>query len=219
MVIPDDAAELAAEAESLRAELSAPPRRRALRRIRRLRAPDRGAGLFFGACIALIALLAAAAPMIWHTPRSTPHLTPRSLAAPEVGDGAPGGLMPAITVAIRGREIPLRDLRPAVVIVVEAGCDCIPAVRNAVTSARSRLASVYIADGLQSPTSTPQAQLIADQVGYAEAFDAPNALLWQYFGGPGAHAVFVSAEGVIAGQSLPLSEHTHIEPWLDRLNT
>jgi hypothetical protein len=185
---------------------------------KRVRPKDRGATIFFSACLILIALVVAAVPLISHSPRiSGGTMLPQALANPQITAGQPGGLMPDVQVSIRGRDVGLRDLRPAMLVVLQSGCACDDAVRNAVNEASARGASVYLVDA--PGTAAPQAVLLADHLGYAAALEQPNALLAQLFGGTGARAVFVNANGLIVGQPITLSPTTRLETWMDRLST
>lgn len=228
-VIPDDPAELAAEAEALRAELrdtGEEGHTRAWLRGRhlakfpaaRVHSNDRRTSFFFGACLGLVAIIIAIVPLVTHAPHPVPRLASRALASSAITPGKPGGLMPDLQVTIRAHPVPLRDLRPAVFVLLPAGCACSSVVRNVVATASADLAAVYLVDGPQGSASHPQAAGLADQYGYAEAIEGPNELLFADFGASVVQAVFVGSDGLIIGQPLPISTTTRIESWLDRLN-
>lgn len=123
-VVPDDPRELYAEAETVRAELRAErslgPRRGV---------PDQPAqrSNLSGPLIALVLMLVAAVGslVIVVLPYAPARPVRAPLAAPAAGAGQVGGLLPDLRLPDeRGRTVAVREVRPAVVLLIPAGCDC-----------------------------------------------------------------------------------------------
>jgi len=143
LVVPDDPAELAAEAEQVRAELlmkaawpdkSAPPD--PPRSVLPLAVPlGVLAMLMVAALVGLVVLVMPAAP---RPPRPAP------LGTPSAAPGTPGGLLPdVVLVDSDGRPVRVRDLRPAVLLLAPASCPRCAAVTGEVVEA-SRDAGILV---------------------------------------------------------------------------
>ncbi|MEU6036334.1 hypothetical protein ABZ801_13075 [Actinomadura sp. NPDC047616] len=126
VVVPDDARELDRDVIAYRREER---QRRRRERIRRLTRPFTRYGIAIPIIAgALLVALASGVLMTAFGPRptprpSTPMLAPHPTAAP----GRIGGYLPDAQVALIGRErarIPLRDLRPGVIVIVPPECRC-----------------------------------------------------------------------------------------------
>ena len=240
LVMPNDLSELDDEIALLRAEMRTgmTEEMRVWLRQRRLahfprghpRTHDRGTTIFFGVCVALVAVVLAALPLVSagrHAPRAP---EPAALASTSIAVGAPGGLMPGILVTVRGRGIALRDLRPAMFLLLAptpGECVCDEVIRNAVTSAMSYGVPVYLVNG--STTSGKQvspkeaerlAGLSTAGAGYAIPLADQSGSLAQLFRGPGVGGVvasFVARDGRIVGPALPIGPKSRVESWLDRV--
>jgi hypothetical protein len=126
VVVPDDARELDRDVIAYRREER---QRRRRERIRRLTRPFTRYGIVIPIIAgALLVALASGVLMTVFGPRptprpSTPMLAPHPTAAP----GRVGGHLPDARVALIGRErvpIPLRDLRPGVILIAPPECRC-----------------------------------------------------------------------------------------------
>ncbi|GIG85266.1 hypothetical protein [Plantactinospora endophytica] len=125
IVIPDDPAELAAEAAELRRELRSQARREGWRR--RLGLPSASSGpsplrlSLLIMSIALLATLTSLFAITWpgpHRPSATGRSSPGNPGSP------PGRSLPALDlVGEDGRVVPLRGLLPAVIMLID-GCTC-----------------------------------------------------------------------------------------------
>ncbi|MEO3925393.1 hypothetical protein ABGB07_16210 [Micromonosporaceae bacterium B7E4] len=134
IVIPDDPAELAAEAAQVRRELRLQARRDGWRR--RLGLPTTTAGpaplrlSLLIMSVALLATLTSLFAITWPSPhrpvttgRSTPG-NPGTSTNPGSPTAAAGQSLPALDlVGENGRVVPLRSLLPAVIILID-GCAC-----------------------------------------------------------------------------------------------
>lgn len=241
LVIPDDISELDDEAAKIRAELAergVPDEMRVWLRRRRLatfprtytvRKPDRGTSLFFGACVVLVGIVLAALPLISGPAKYAHHPNPATLATTSIAVGAPGGLMPDLTVSVRGRQIALRDLRPSVFVLLPPSgksCECSDVIRNVVASSTSYSVPVYLLDassGGRANTTPLQAEHLSGLAeaggGYAVAATETSGSLAQLFRAPsalGVLAVFVAKDGRIVGPPLPIGTTSRVESWLDR---
>ncbi|HSV67813.1 MAG TPA: hypothetical protein VLJ59_18175 [Mycobacteriales bacterium] len=131
LVVPDDARELDADARALARERRAASRRgwlRGLTRISRWHQYPLSWAIGLAAVVAAVlvaVLLAAFRP----TSRATPRAQPLS-SDPAHPVGSAGGLLPDLLVSRDGGgNTALRDYRPAVIVLVPAGCDCAGALR------------------------------------------------------------------------------------------
>jgi hypothetical protein len=137
LVIPDDARELDADARALARERRARVRRDRLRNLTRIRRWHQYP-LSWAVAIAAVAatlgvtsLLVALRPVTRAAPRSQPLATTVSHPV-----GAEGGLLPDVRVGqAGGSERALRDLRPAVIVLVPEGHDATGTLRAAVAVA------------------------------------------------------------------------------------
>lgn len=154
VVIPDDPAELAAEAAEVRKGL-----RREARQRRRHAAlgPWRGSGMGMPIAIMLIAILAALASLFavaWPRQPTTQRGSP---SAPQLPPAA-GSAVPDIALPDdRGNLVRLREIRPAVILLV-AGCDCTDLVADVVAAAADARVSVVVVGGQTAPSLPPLAR-------------------------------------------------------------
>ncbi|MEU4779075.1 hypothetical protein [Micromonospora sp. NPDC023633] len=167
VVVPDDASALAAEAEQIRRELHATPRRAAARRA--VRSPLALPLLVL--LVAVLTTLAGLAAVTW--PRSgrsvpEPALTPYAPPA-----GSAGRPLPALDLVDAGQSpVPLRALVPAMIILVD-GCPCPQDVATAAALAPAGVTVVTVA-GDRPVRVTPPAgatvRPLADPAGGLRAF-------------------------------------------------
>lgn len=155
-VIPDDARELAAEAEALRRERRRDTRRSRLERVFSI--PGRRRYGLSGACIALSVLIAgifASLIVLLPTDPSSPRA--QQLARPTISPGAVGGLLPDLRLATStGSTVRTRDLRPAVVLVLPEGCACDSLIDQIVLDTTTgRIAVLVVAEGSGTPRPLP----------------------------------------------------------------
>lgn len=140
VVVPDDLRELDAEVAAYRRELELARRRRRRRLLLRRVTPKWArAGLpspVFTAVLLLVAatgvLLSVFAPV---TDRGQRQQLTSSLARPRQPPGTVGGLLPDVSLVADSRQIPTRVIRPAVFILVPAGCKCATLIRQVVDQA------------------------------------------------------------------------------------
>jgi len=133
LAVPDDIRELDADVRAYHREVRAADRRRVLRRVFihsrfGITLPVLLAGLFLAALYSVVMLVVA-------SPRPTaPHGAP--LANPKVAAGRPGGLLPKVRVSdSNGAFSDIRSIRPAVLILTPANCNCAGEIRSAATAA------------------------------------------------------------------------------------
>lgn len=153
LVIPDDARELAAEAEAVRAELWAA--RNAGRRTLFTRGWRRF-GLS-GPLIALVLMLVAAIASLTviALPYHPVRPRPAPLASTGTATGQLGGLLPDVRLLNdHHRAIAVRHVRPAVLLLMPAGCDCDDVAADLVRSSRDALIAVELV-GVTAPPARP----------------------------------------------------------------
>lgn len=220
VVIPDDIRELDAEVRAYHREQRRDRRDTVLRgafgrllptgsrrrRYRMLSLPLVLA-LLLPATLVIVTMLV----MLPQTLRDEPHQLP--LAHPAVSAGRPGGLLPAGSVTVDGQTDPLRNLRPAVLVVVPAACDCDAALAQVDRQAADYGLRVY----LFAPASEADhiTRLVEQLVGATGVASDPRGLLRAY-APAGPTALFVHADGVVDD----VVRHLPAKPDLsDRLRT
>ncbi len=140
VVVPDDLRELDAEVASYRRELELARRQQRRQQLARRVTPRWArSGLpspVFTAILLIIAttglLLSVFAPV---TQRGQGQLTVSSLANPKQAPGTVGGLLPDVQLIADTSHIGTRVIRPAVFILVPAGCKCDALIRQIVGQA------------------------------------------------------------------------------------
>jgi hypothetical protein len=140
IVVPDDLSELDAEVTAYRRELEASRRSERRRRWRHRFTPSWARGglpsPIFTAVLLVIAttglLLSVFAPVTQERSRQTPI---SSLASPKQAPGTVGGLLPDLQLVTDANPVYTRAIRPAIFILVPAGCKCVDQIRNIVGQA------------------------------------------------------------------------------------
>jgi hypothetical protein len=137
VVIPDDLRELDAEVTAYRRELEAARRSERRQRWRHRITPAWARGglpsPIFTAVLLVIAttglLLSVFAPVT----QERSHVSPiSSLAHPKQAPGTVGGLLPDVQLVTDANPVSTRAIRPAVFILVPAGCKCLAQIRDIV---------------------------------------------------------------------------------------
>jgi hypothetical protein len=149
IVIPDDLRELDAEVTAYRRELEAARRSERRRRWRHRFTPSWARGglpsPIFTAVLLVIAttglLLSVFAPATQERSRQTPI---SSLAHPRQAPGTVGGLLPDLQLVTDASPVNTRAIRPAIFILVPAGCQCVAQIRNIVGQANEVPPPPYI---------------------------------------------------------------------------
>lgn len=214
--IPDDASELAFEAEALRRERAAAARREfVLGRFRTRRYQRYGlSGPLVVVALVVVATFGALLTLLG--PRSGARLVHQPLASPAIGSGSVGGLLPDAPIAVPAGTISARQLRPAVMMLVPAGCGCPEALASVLGQAREF--------GLPAPVVvagdrvTPEVVRLVRSAGSAAAplADLQGALFGAYAGGSGLAVVVVAPDGVVAGVERGVRRDQRLEPLLAR---
>lgn len=168
-VVPDDISELDADIRSYHRECRA-ARRRAW--IEKLTLHNRF-GFTLPIVVTVLVLVAAYTVVMLVVASPRPQIAGRAnLASPSAAVGEIGGLLPDVTLHRANGNGPLRDLRPAVLFLTPAGCDCNEAVRSVATAAehnRLRIALIGkdrppapagISSGLTILASEPTGKLL-----------------------------------------------------------
>jgi hypothetical protein len=127
VVVPDDISSLAADVEAYRREV-----RRARRRAWQARVMSRP-GILPLSIVSIALLLAGiVATLLTVLAPSAGDSAPASLplAHTHVAAGSVGGLVPAVKLSELGQPVQSQALRPAVVALVPATCDCVALLRT-----------------------------------------------------------------------------------------
>jgi hypothetical protein len=176
VVIPDDARELDRDVLAYRREIRAKRRRD---RFGRLLRPFNRAGLgtpatvvpFIAACLALTLVGGALLSVVTISPASAPTLGGQSASAVPTLTTLPAG-----SVELDGKSVPVRSLVSSAIALVPANCGCGTALRRLADQARTAKVSLYF---VGSGTAVPQlATLTAHYgAGTAKAADDPADIL------------------------------------------
>jgi hypothetical protein len=211
--VPDDARDLAFEAEALRRERAAQRRRqRVARRLRTRRWERFGlSGALVAAVLAVVALVGSL--MVLLGPRPQGRLTQQPLA--DVAVGGEGGLVPDVPLAVGAGEVSARVLRPGVLALVPDGCDCALEAEQVIGQAASvRLPTSLVAapesvDDVaalrDSRRVRPQQVALDRQGALADAYDADAS---------GLTLLLVQADGVVTDVVPGFMEGQRLEPRL-----
>ena len=148
VVVPDDARELAREVEAYRREQRSARRHRRFAWVHRPRPGLPGIAVV----AALVLVTAAGAGLALLGPAYGHHTTPRHLAplaAPSAQIGQVGGLLPNVSLAPGGTAqkdglASVRDVRPAVVVLLPTTCPCRSVMAEALGVAQSHGVPVYV---------------------------------------------------------------------------
>jgi hypothetical protein len=176
--IPDDARELDAEIRAYRRE-----RRRGLRdRVR----PDHGFVIALG-LILLITMLAMT-------------ISPKRASAPEIrplaNESTAGPLLPAVSVDTGHGIQSLRDLRPGVIALVPADCQCDDGLSVLVNEAAQYRLAVHLVD--TDDRATPALRAVAAKLGTLEHPDVlsdPSGAMLHTWPAPALTLLLVAADG------------------------
>lgn len=198
IVVPNDARELARDVEAWRREQRWAQRRRILER-RLPVLPRRAAAMSAPLVIAVLLAVAMLGATIATAGRPTTHDTtppvPLVLAAPSIGTGLAGGLVP--DVALRGLTgtTSARQLRPAVLAVMQAGCGCAAALARLADEAAGYGLTVYLVGGQAQQAELTALAARVNRGDVSVLVEQGSAL--SAFSGGGLTAVGVHADGVI----------------------
>jgi hypothetical protein len=126
--------------------------------------------------------------------------------------GEAGGLLP--TGALRGRShgTRLRDLRPAVLLLVQFPCECAARVKHVAAQADGSKVRVYVV-GFHGRT---QVDRLADAAGrgVVPMVDVTNTLNRTYHPGPEGTLVLVRRDGVVTQIFDGVPDNIDLRPWL-----
>lgn len=199
LVVPDDARELARDVAAWRREERWARRRRVVER-RLLGRPSSSrvlsAPLVITVLLAVGLLGATLAFPGGSASRPTVAPVPLVLAAPAVPAGSVGGLVPDVTLVGHTGPTGARDLRPAVLAVVQPNCACGAALAHLARQAAADGLTIYVIgshaqqtelDALAAATGSENVQVLLEE----------NATLTTAFAQGPLTAVAVHADGVI----------------------
>lgn len=181
VVIPDDARELDRDVLAYRREQRAKRRRQRLMRVfRPFRLPEFGGHAaiipLIAACLAISLVGGALLSIITMSPASAPTLSaPRTSGQPSASRAALTEL-PAGTVQLNGRAVPVRSLRSSTIAIVTADCACDAQLGRLAGQAAAAHVSVYFA-GSGPEISRLPALVARDGDGAAVAAADPNSVL------------------------------------------
>jgi hypothetical protein len=190
IVIPDDARELDRDMLAYRREMRAQRRRqRLMRLVRPFNRQEFGGHTailpLIATCVALSMLAGAMLSVITISPASAPTLgrPPAASANPSANSSAASpGLtsLPAGTVQLDGRRVPVRSLVSSALALVSADCGCGPALQRLATQAAAAHVGLYF---VGSGAVIPHLATLTAQYGAGAAaavYDTGNVLAARY---------------------------------------
>jgi hypothetical protein len=200
VVIPDDARELDRDVLAYRRELRHERRRQ---RWRRLGRPFTRYGIAapFIASAVLIALISGVLMTV-----VSPRPTPRTIQVPPTGPSRPrpgqiGGALPAGTLVVGDRRIPITEFAnvAGVIVIVPRLCHCDTAVTNIAQQAGSLQLQVWlVADGLTGKAAAEVHHLAATAThGFGLVADDPDRVLSSTYRATGLTAVLLRTDKVV----------------------
>ncbi|MGH3249064.1 MAG: hypothetical protein ACRDOI_23055, partial [Trebonia sp.] len=177
VVIPDDARELDRDVLAYRRELRAERRRQWFTRLLRpFRLPEFGGQAailpLIAACLAISLVGGALLSVVTMSPASAPVLSsPQASGQPAAPAGDPTEL-PAGTVQLNGRTVPVRSLVTSAIALVPANCECSAALGRLAEQAVAAHVSLYFAGA--GPV-IPQLPVLVALYGDGEAVAAADS--------------------------------------------
>ena len=162
--IPDDARELERDVQDYHRELRAQRRHRLARPLGGSITRDGMVLPLLASCLALT-LLAGTLLTMFTARRVVPPAT-QATSEPQTATATPtasqqDALLPPTTVMVDSAATPLRKLKPAVLVLVPAGCHCARLARHLATQASAAKVSIYFA--AVTARSAAQAQVLVQQ--------------------------------------------------------
>jgi hypothetical protein len=228
--IPDDARELDRDVQAYQRELRAMRRRR---RMHRLRGPLTRDGMvlpLLAGCL-LLALLTStllimfAADQTGMPDGSRPPVAQdtspaRTPTHPQPAAGQIGGLLPAATLVIGGKDVAVRTItasRPAVLTLVPENCRCASTLRQLDTQATAAHVPVYLVGTSASIKQLPEVAAAAGSSTAQVAEDSDDVLGTTY-GQDGVTAILVRSGGTVTSVVTNLPQQ-RLETGLQQLTT
>lgn len=211
--IPDDASDLEREVQAYRREV------RWQRRVERLKALSGSRrygttgplvlGVFLLAALCAALLVLSARPTGQDVQRSRDP-KPNSMQPGEIG-----GPLPATQVTLAGSARPLRELRPAVLVLAPAGCGCVPALEHLVAQSGNHGVPVYFVEsGKAAPDRTELARRLGDGSRRPQVVGDAAGTLAREYNVAGLTAILVNQEGKV---STVVHRATSSTGWKDQL--
>lgn len=211
---PDDASELALDELALQRERQARRRRSRLESLFKTRRWHRYglSGPLVVVVLLIVAVFGGLLALV--LPSTQPRQQPEPLAAaPAAAPGSVGGLLPEGVVRAKGGDLPIRTLRPAVVAVVEDGCDCAQALR----AAGGAVAQYRLAFYVVPPVDGGLDALLSGVRVQATPVEDPAGTLRTAYPPRGLTLVLVRADGVVDSVVPGVREDSRLEVRLQRL--
>lgn len=194
VVVPDDIRELDADVAAYHRELRELRRRARLHRLL-LRGHWDGLGLLAPLVVlSLVVVALSGGLMSVFSDRPAVTQPPQPLARPTTATGLVGGLVPAVTVTVDANPTALREIRPALVAILPASCDCFDLVRSLVRqTSEFSLRLVLVTPAL---TSHQASSLHSAALGRATFATERTGSLARAFGS--RSLVFVRGDGTVS---------------------
>ena len=217
VVVPDDLRELQADVEEYHRELRHAARRRRLerltggRRFQQLVLPL-GVGLAaIGLATIVFTILTLGSPTAQPAPVQGPVAT-----APRGSVGELNGLLPDVSVRTTGAELSIRDLRPALVVLVPAPCRCTDLLaRLAAQADEVAVPMVVVAPAAQdAEVDALDGQLHRGHV--EPVFDATGSLARTY-AASGVTALVVAGDATVRHIATDVTSDVRLELFLQQL--
>ena len=218
--IPDDARELDRDIQAYRRELRMQRRHRLARRLGGPLTRDGMVLPLLASCLALTLLAGTLLTMF--TARHAVPGTLQTTSAPRRSSpavGQPGGLLPDASVIIvgSGQSRRLRDLRPSVLALVPARCQCAAAARELGVQAAAAGVKLYF---VAAAPAVADARALARRSGLSAGHVARDThdAMGRAYQPAGLTAVLVDKNGSVRSIQQDLGPALHLEGSLKALN-
>lgn len=194
-VVPDDISELDEESRALRAELDGSRDRSGLRWLFGARPRRRFEPSALLILVVLVVALFIASLGVFLQPAAPRAPAALPLAHPTALPGEAEALLPDLAVTVGGtRALRLRNVRPAVLVVLPAQCVCGPLIDDVITgTAPSRLKVLVI-----GPSSDPALPSTVPRSRVTAGTDSGGRLAAMYQAGSKPLVLFVRSDGSVS---------------------
>jgi hypothetical protein len=223
LLVPDDARSLDADRSQYLRELRGRARDERLRRALHGHLPPRGAiatsliGPAVLVMLVVLGLVGSTLSVFGNTAKDSSPVSPLATTA-AAAVGQVGGLLPDAMISVDGLDVPLRDSRPAMLVLVPTGCGdlCALPVRNLAAQAREYGLTMLLVAG---PGQHAQVTALDDAqaAGTIAVADDPTDVLHTAYDPHGVTAVLVHSDGVVAAVLKEVTATQRMEPALVQL--
>ncbi len=220
VVVPDDASELDTDVRAYHRERRRAGDRSILAKIF-LTKRWRRFGLSGPIVIAILLLVGLVASMLAILGPDQGRSTQRSLPLSQRSGqriGETGGLLPPTELAMAGRRLNSRELRPAVIVLLPSSCACLPLLENVFRQVNEYGHRMYV---VGSEAMTAELVQTTKEIGNGTSVVAVDlhGTLAATYAARGVTLLLVHADGVVGSVIRDVPPEIRLEPQLARLSS